>query len=68
MAKQNDTDLQRQGDAVRRVNRFYTRAIGTLHAHLLGAFTLAEARVLYEISRNQAATATVWLCFSSEPS
>jgi DNA-binding MarR family transcriptional regulator/GNAT superfamily N-acetyltransferase len=43
---------------VRRFNRFYARAIGTLHAHLLGAFTLAEARVLYEIFRNQAATAT----------
>jgi hypothetical protein len=34
MAKQNDVDLQQQGDAIRRFNRFYTRAIGTLHAHL----------------------------------
>jgi DNA-binding MarR family transcriptional regulator len=59
MAKQNHMDLQQQGDAVRRFNRFYTRAIGTLHAHLLGsAFTPAEARVLYEIARNQGATAT----------
>jgi hypothetical protein len=32
MAKQNHMDLQQQGDAVRRFNRFYTRAIGTLHA------------------------------------
>ena len=47
MAKQNDVDIQQQGDAIRRFNRFYTRAIGTLHAHLLGSvFTLAEARVL----------------------
>ena len=59
MAKHNDVDLQRQGDAIRHFNRFYTRAIGTLHAHLLGsAFTLAEARVLYELSRNQHSTAT----------
>ena len=59
MAKQNEVDLQQQGDAIRCFNRFYTRAIGTLHAHLLGSmFTLAEARVLYEISRNESATAT----------
>jgi len=46
--------LQQQGDAIRRFNRFYTRAIGTLHAHLLGSvFTLAEARVIYEISRKE---------------
>src|SRR5258708_24063020 len=59
MAKHNDVDLQQQGDAIRGFNRFYTRAIGTLHAHLLGSvFTLAEARVLYEISRNEYSTAT----------
>src|SRR6266852_1780432 len=59
MAKQDDVDLQQQGDALRRFNRFHTRAIGTLHAHLLGSvFTLAEARVLYEISRNERSTAT----------
>ena len=59
MAKQKDVDLQQQGDAIRRFNRFYTRAIGTLHAHLLGSvFTLAEARVIYEISRNERSTAT----------
>src|SRR5216684_2759355 len=59
MAKQDDVDLQQQGNASRRFNRFYTRAIGTLHAHLLGSvFTLAEARVLCEISRNERSTAT----------
>jgi hypothetical protein len=59
MAKQNDVDLQQQGDAIRRFNRFYTRAIGTLHAHFLGSvFTLAEARVIYEISRKERSTAT----------
>jgi DNA-binding MarR family transcriptional regulator/GNAT superfamily N-acetyltransferase len=51
--------LQRQVEAIRHFNRFYTRAIGTLPAHLLGsAFTLAEARVLYEISRRERTTAT----------
>src|SRR4029077_1784820 len=59
MAKQNDRDLQQQGEAIRRFNRFYTRAIGTLHAQLLGSvFTLAEARVLYELSRHERRTAT----------
>jgi hypothetical protein len=59
MAKQNELDLQQQGDAIRRFNRFYTRAIGTLHPHLLGSvFTLAEARVIYEIARNERSTAT----------
>jgi DNA-binding MarR family transcriptional regulator len=57
MAKPNE--LPQQGDAIRRFNRFYTRAIGTLPAHVLGsAFTLAEARVLYQISRNERTTAT----------
>ena len=51
--------LPRQVEAIRHFNRFYTRAIGMLQAHLLGsAFTLAEARVLYEISRNERSTAT----------
>ena len=59
MAKRIDVDLQQQGEAIRHFNRFYTRAIGTLHAHLLGSpFTLAEARVLYELSRNERSTAT----------
>jgi DNA-binding MarR family transcriptional regulator/GNAT superfamily N-acetyltransferase len=59
MSDQNETKLQQQVQAVRHFNRFYTRAIGTLEAHLLGSsFTLAEARVLYELSRNEYSTAT----------
>lgn len=48
---QIQSQAQSQIDAIRRFNRFYTRAIGTLEEGLLHTtFTLPEARVLYEIS------------------
>lgn len=45
--------------ALRRFNRFYTREIGVLRKGFLGSpFSLAEARVLYEIWRGNRPTAT----------
>ncbi|MEO8114966.1 MAG: bifunctional helix-turn-helix transcriptional regulator/GNAT family N-acetyltransferase [Phenylobacterium sp.] len=43
--------------AVRRFNRFYTRAIGVLDKSYLGsAYTVAEGRVLYEIAHGEGLT------------
>ena len=50
--------LQEKVEAVRRFNRFYTRAIGVLQQDFLNTeFSLTEARVIYEIAHRPGVTA-----------
>jgi DNA-binding MarR family transcriptional regulator/N-acetylglutamate synthase-like GNAT family acetyltransferase len=51
-------DLFQRVAAIRRFNRFYTRQIGVLNEGLLNSsFTLAEARVIYELAHHEQITA-----------
>jgi DNA-binding MarR family transcriptional regulator/N-acetylglutamate synthase-like GNAT family acetyltransferase len=55
----NEPVDEQRVEAVRRFNRFYTRRIGVLREGLLqSAFSLTEARVLFELARAEAPTAT----------
>jgi DNA-binding MarR family transcriptional regulator/GNAT superfamily N-acetyltransferase len=53
---EQDTNLQIQ--ALRAFNRFYTRKIGVIDGTASRPFSLAEARVLYELAHRQQPTAT----------
>jgi DNA-binding MarR family transcriptional regulator/GNAT superfamily N-acetyltransferase len=59
MIARTGSGLAARVDALRAFNRFYTRRIGVLEERLLQSnFTLAEARVLYEIANNSRLTAS----------
>ena len=47
-----------QVDAIRAFNRFYTRKIGVIDGTASSPFSLAEARVLYELAHRESPTAT----------
>jgi DNA-binding MarR family transcriptional regulator/GNAT superfamily N-acetyltransferase len=58
MTPMPDSDLDARVAAVRRFNRFYTQKVGALNEGLLqSAFSLTEARVLYELAHRQRPTA-----------
>lgn len=59
MAPRRQSGLADRVEALRVFNRFYTRRIGVLDEHHLQTpYSLAEARVLYELSRGEETTAT----------
>ena len=59
MPATSTNDLEQRVGAVRRFNRLYTKRIGVLQDGFLQTpFSLAEARVLYELSRREKVTAT----------
>jgi DNA-binding MarR family transcriptional regulator/GNAT superfamily N-acetyltransferase len=59
MAATAATDFEQRIGAVRRFNRLYTRRIGVLQDGFLKTpYSLAEARVLYELARRDTATAS----------
>lgn len=53
-----ETNNEAQVKAIRAFNRFYTRKIGVVDGKASNPFSLAEARVLYEIAHRDQPTAT----------
>ncbi len=55
----DQNNLAPRVESVRRFNRFYTKQIGVLSERVLKSqFSLAEARIIYELGRREKATAT----------
>ena len=53
-----ESGVHKQVNALRAFNRFYTRKIGVLDGMASSPFSLAEARVLYELANRRQPTAT----------
>src|SRR5207249_8997563 len=53
-----ESGIPKQVNAIRAFNRFYTRKIGVLDGMASSPFSLAEARVLYELANRRQPTAT----------